>query len=84
MFFRNTRANGFHLAAEGDISGQFDWKAAVSYCRAFGTPRIPAHDIKHNTSALAQVGWHGTAPNDEQYEIAMNELKAQLAEAEAM
>ena len=22
-----------------------------------------------------QVGWHGTAPNDEQYEIAMNELK---------
>ena len=27
---------------------------------------------------------HGTAPNDEQYEIAMNELKAQLAEAEAM
>ncbi len=60
MFFRNTRANGFHLAAEGDISEQFDWKAAVSYCRAFGTPRIPAHDIKHNTSALAQVGWHGT------------------------
>ena len=30
------------------------------------------------------AGWHGTAPNDEQYEIAMNELKAQLAEAEAM
>lgn len=25
------------------------------------------------------VGWHGSAPNDEQYEIAMNELKAQLA-----
>ena len=30
------------------------------------------------------AAWHGTAPNDEQYEIAMNELKAQLAEAEAM
>lgn len=30
-----------------------------------------------------QVGWHGTAPNAEQYEIAMNELKAQLAELEA-
>lgn len=58
--FRHNRANGFHLAAEGDISAQFDWKAAVSYCRAFGTSRIPAHDILHNTSALAQVGWHGT------------------------
>lgn len=23
-----------------------------------------------------QVGWHGSAPNDEQYEVAMNELKA--------
>ena len=31
-----------------------------------------------------QAGWHGKAPNDEQYEIAMNELKAQLAEVEAM
>ncbi len=30
-----------------------------------------------------QAGWHGKAPNDEQYEIAMNELKAQLAEVEA-
>lgn len=27
--------------------------------------------------------WHGTAPNAEQYEQAMNELKAQLAELEA-
>ena len=31
-----------------------------------------------------QCGWHGKAPNDEEYEIAMNELKAQLAELEAM
>ena len=30
------------------------------------------------------AGWHGKAPNDAEYEIAMNELKAQLAEAEAM
>lgn len=29
-----------------------------------------------------QVSWHGTAPNAEQYEQAMNELKAQLAELE--
>ena len=31
-----------------------------------------------------QVGWHGKAPNDEEYEKAMTELKAQLAEVEAM
>lgn len=30
-----------------------------------------------------QVGWHGTAPNDEQYEQAMGELRAVLAEVEA-
>ena len=30
------------------------------------------------------AGWHGKAPNDEEYEIAMNELKAHLAEVEAM
>ncbi len=30
------------------------------------------------------VGWHGKAPNDEEYKIAMNELTAQLAEVEAM
>ncbi len=30
-----------------------------------------------------QVGWHGSAPNAEQYEIAMAELKAQLAALEA-
>lgn len=29
-----------------------------------------------------QVGWHGKAPNTEEYEIAMNELKAKLAEIE--
>ena len=31
-----------------------------------------------------QAGWHGKAPNDEEYEIAMNELRAQLAEVEAV
>ena len=31
-----------------------------------------------------QAGWHGKAPNDVEYEQAMNELKAQLAELEAM
>ena len=29
-----------------------------------------------------QVGWHGKAPNTEEYEIAMSELRAALAEIE--
>ena len=28
------------------------------------------------------AGWHGKAPNDAEYEQAMSELKAQLAEVE--
>ena len=31
-----------------------------------------------------QAGWHGKAPNDEEYEKAMAELRAQLAEVEGM
>jgi len=31
-----------------------------------------------------QAGWHGKAPNDQEYETAMGELRAQLAEVEAM
>ncbi len=31
-----------------------------------------------------QVGWHGKAPNDEQYQQAMTELRARLAEVEGM
>lgn len=35
-------------------------------------------------SYMENVGsWHGKAPGDEEYEIAMNELRAQLAELEA-
>lgn len=30
-----------------------------------------------------QVGWHGKAPNDEEYKIAMDELSAKMAELEA-
>ena len=30
-----------------------------------------------------KAGWHGKAPNDEEYKIAMDELNAQLAELEA-
>ena len=56
-----------------------------------------AHTCKDNPTAIIaqtikgkgvsfmenQCAWHGTAPNAEQYELAMNELKAALAELEA-
>ena len=29
------------------------------------------------------VDWHGKAPNDAEYEVAMNELRAAMAELEA-
>ena len=32
---------------------------------------------------LDNAGWHGKAPNDAEYEVAMNELRAQLEELEA-
>ena len=49
----------------------------------------PVALIQHSTKGKGvsfmenQVGWHGTAPNTEQYEKAMAELKAALKELEA-
>lgn len=57
--FRHTRARGFHLAAEGDITARWAWKAAVSHARAWGTGRIPAFRALCNTSALVQAAWKG-------------------------
>ena len=46
---------------------------------------IIAHSVKGKGVSFMedQVGWHGTAPNAEQYEQAMSELNAALAELEA-
>ncbi len=52
-----------------------------------GTPTaIILHTIKGKGVSYmeGQVGWHGKAPNDEEYQIAMAELRARLAELEAM
>ena len=63
-------------------------KAAFDAARAAegqGKPSvILAHTVKGKGVSFMenQVGWHGTAPNAEQYEQAMNELKAALAELE--
>ena len=64
-----------------------DIEAALQAARACeGKPTaIIATTIKGKGVSFMenQCAWHGTAPNAEQYELAMNELKAALAELEA-
>lgn len=57
-------------------------KALVDAAACKGAPTaIIAKTIKGKGVSFMenQVSWHGAAPNDEKYEIAMAELKAQLA-----
>ena len=51
-----------------------------------GRPKcIYAHTVKGKGVSFMenQVGWHGVAPNDEEYKQAMEELKALYIEKEA-
>ena len=80
-------AFGWHVI---DIDGH-DYEAiekAFEEARATkGQPTmILAHTIKGKGVSFMenQAGWPGKAPNAEEYEIAMKELSAQLAEVEAM
>ena len=45
-----------------------------------------AHTVKGKGVSFMEdvAGWHGKAPNDEEYKTAMDELKARLAEVEGM
>ena len=58
--------------------------AAFNYARTVkGKPTaIVAKSVKGKGVSFMenQVGWHGKAPNDAEYEQAMSELNAQLAE----
>ena len=50
---------------------------------------VPTAILMHTTKGKGvsymenNVGWHGKAPNDEEYKVAMDELNAQMAELEA-
>ena len=80
------QAFGFHVI---NIDGHnFDEiEAAFAEARTIkGKPTaIIAKTVKGKGVSFMEnkASWHGTAPNDEQYEIAMNELKAVLAGLEA-
>ena len=79
-------AFGFHVI---NINGHdLDAIAAAIY-EALATKGKPTAIIMKTVKGKGvsfmenKAGWHGKAPNDEEYEIAMQELRAQLAELEA-
>ncbi len=73
-----------------EIDGHDFEAMETAFARAREVRGTPAAIILHTTKGKGvsymegQVGWHGKAPNDEEYEIAMGELRARLAEVEAM
>ena len=75
------RAFGFDLVELPDGNNLDAVEAALSKPTMPGKPKaILAHTVKGKGVSFMenQCGWHGVAPNDEQYAQAMAELKAQL------
>ena len=87
------------LQIDGNVADVMSPYPIPEKLRAFGfeVAEIDGHDFEQIEAAFTkaretkgvsfmenQAGWHGKAPNDEEYEIAMKELSAQLAEVEAM
>ncbi len=81
------RAFGWHVIVVDDAH-DFD-KLAAAFDEAETVTGKPVAIIQKSVKGKGvsfmenQVGWHGTAPNAEQYEQAMNELRTALAELEA-
>ena len=81
------RAFGFEVA---EIDGHDFEQMEAAFAKARETKGVPFAIVMKTTKGKGvsfmenQAGWHGKAPNDEEYEIAMKELSAQLAEVEAM
>ena len=73
-----------------EIDGHDFDQIAAAFAQARETKGVPTAIVMKTTKGKGvsymenQAGWHGKAPNDEEYEIAMTELRAQLAEVEAM
>ena len=81
------RAFGFAVA---EIDGHDFDAMEAAFTLARETKGVPFAIVMTTTKGKGvsymenQAGWHGKAPNDEEYEQAMAELKARLAEVEAM
>ena len=79
---------GFHVVSiDGHDFAQIENAFAEFHARK-GTG-VPTAILMHTTKGKGvsymenNVGWHGKAPNDEEYKVAMDELNAQMAELEA-
>ena len=81
------RAFGFEVV---EIDGHDFDQIEAAFEKAKATKGVPTAIVMKTTKGKGvsfmenQAGWHGKAPNDEEYEKAMTELKAQLAEVEGM
>ena len=78
------KAFNFHVIEVADGNDFDELRAAFTEARA--TKGMPTAIVMKTVKGKGvsymenQVGWHGTAPNKEQYEQAMAELKAQIIE----
>ena len=79
---------GFHVVSiDGHDFAQIENAFAEFHARK-GTG-VPTAILMHTTKGKGvsymenNVGWHGKAPNDGEYKVAMDELNAQMAELEA-
>ena len=81
------RAFGFEVA---EIDGSDFDQMEAAFAKARATKGVPFAIVMKTVKGKGvsymenQVGWHGKAPNDGEYEQAMAELNARLAEVEAM
>ncbi len=81
------RAFGWNVV---EIDGHNFDQMETAFAQARGTKGVPTAIVMKTLKGKGvsymegQAGWHGKAPNDEEYNIAMDELRAQLAEVEAM
>ncbi len=81
------RAFGFEVA---EIDGHDFDQIEAAFAKAHETSGVPFAIVMKTTKGKGvsfmenKAGWHGKAPNDEEAEIALKELTAQLAEVEGM
>ena len=59
--FKWSRSNGVHLAAEGWVCRDIEWRAKVSYAQARGTNGPISYGSLKNTSASLQATWDASA-----------------------
>ena len=81
------KAFGLHTV---EIDGSDFEQIEAAFAEARATGGVPTAIVMKTTKGKGvsymedQAGWHGKAPNDDEYAQAMTELNAQLKELEAM